>query len=233
MQRLAEGGDVRAQHWMGLMLQNRGRYDEAIHWYARAADRGDGRSANSIAFFYEHGVGRPKNLKEAMAWHQRGAALGDFGSQIRYASALRTGTVFKRDERQAFRWYSKAAAPSNDYAQRGYAYLPLAEMYEQGIGAPRDLRRAYAFAKAAELAVDDSDTQNHVKARSLQARVAARLQSADLEAAERLFETLRPDLAQWAARDSARWAGISWFILIMAAAVIFWRARRLLLRTSR
>jgi TPR repeat protein len=128
------------------MLQNRGRYDEAIHWYARAADRGDGRSANSIAFS-TNTASVDRESQEAMAWHQRGAALGDFGSQIRYASALRTGTVFKRDERQAFRWLFQGGRTEQRLCSAGYAYLPLAEMYEQGIGAPRDLRRAYAFAR--------------------------------------------------------------------------------------
>jgi tetratricopeptide (TPR) repeat protein len=222
MQLIAERGDLRAQYWMGLMLHNRGRFDEAIRWYTRAVDQGDGKSANRIAFFYEGGIGRPKDLKAAMDWHRKGATLGDFSSQIQYAYGLRSGTGLVRNEREAFRWYAKAAT-QHDYEQAGYAYLPVAEMYEEGTAVPRDLRRAYAFAKAAEPTLDDSDIQGQAKARALQARAATRLQPEDLRAAEQIFKELRPDLA----RRSVIWPGVLFLTAAFALTglVIMFRRR--------
>lgn len=221
MQQLAEAGDVRAQHWMGIMLQNRGRFDEAIEWYARAVDQGDAKSANSIAFFYAHGIGRPKDPKEALAWHRKGAQLGDFWSQVSYAAALRSGDVLAQDHREAFKWYARAAA-QRGYGQRGYAFLPLAEMYETGTGVPRDLSRAYAFAKAAELTVDDSDTANQSKARSLRERAAARLQPANLAAGEQLFEALVADAPGRGTRRSGLSTDTLLLFSILGAGILIW-----------
>lgn len=210
MQMLAEKGDVRAQHWMGLMLHNRGRYDEAINWYSRAVENGDAKSADRIAFFYERGIGRPKDLKKALAWHRKGAQLGDFQSQIAYAAALRSGEVLTRDERESFRWYARAAAQRDEYSQRGYAYLPIAEMYEEGVGVSRDLGRAYAYAQAAELTVDSSDTKSQENARSIRSNVVARLSPAELAAAERLYRNLASDALDRRDRVSRIWARRAW-----------------------
>lgn len=159
MQKLAASGDVRAQHWLGLMLHNRGRHDESIQWYSRAVENGDGKSANRIAFFYEHGIGRPRDTRQALTWHRRGAELGNFESQLRYATALRDGGILDRDDTAAFKWFAKAAA-QRGYEQRGYAYLPLAEMYEIGpavaaissalmhMQKPRSARSTIAIAQA-------------------------------------------------------------------------------------
>lgn len=221
MQLLAEKGDVRAQHWMGLMLHNRGRYDKAISWYSRALENGDAKSANRIAFFFEHGIGRPKDLNKALAWHRKGAQLGNFGSQIAYAAALRSGEVLARDDRESFQWYAKAAAQRGIYAQNGYAYLPIAEMYEEGVGIPRNLGRAFAYAQAAELTVDSSDTASQENARSLRDKVAGRLSPAELAAAERLYRSLASgalDRQEQASRIWARraWTAGAWMVSLLA-----------------
>lgn len=202
MERIAEKGDLRAQRWMGLMLHHRGRYDEAMGWYQRAAEQGDGRSAKSIAFFYDVGVGRPKDPQVGIEWHRKAAERGDFGSQLRYASALRTGTLLQRNEKEAFNWYVKAAAMSGP-AQKGYAYLPLAEMYVEGTAVPQNFRRAYAYAKAAEVTVDDSDAQSQSKARDVQRDAAARLTPGELRSAEKFLNETWPDLP----KRSVGWLG--------------------------
>jgi TPR repeat protein len=191
MQQLAASGDVRAQQWLGLMIDNRGRYDESIQWYSRAVGNGDAKSVDRIAFFYEHGIGRPKDARAALEWHRQGAELGDFSSQVRYATALRDGGILDRDETAAFKWFAKAAA-QRGYEQRGYAYLPLAEMYENGSGVRRDLIRAYAYAMAAELTVDDSDTTSLTKARTLRDRIAAQISPTERASGDRLYRTLVP-----------------------------------------
>lgn len=230
MQQLAEGGDVRAQHWLGLMLHNRGRYDEAIQWYARAVDQGDAKSANRIAFFFEHGIGRSKDAKQALAWHREAAALGDFGSQVTYADALRSGKVLDRNEQEAFRWYAEAAGQRR-YAQRGYAYLPLAELYASGAGVARDLSRAYAFARAAELTLDDSDTANRQRARSLRKKAASLLSHAELARGERQFETLAADVLE--ARDQQRMVWTKNALLFSLLAALLGMGIVLLKRTVR
>lgn len=232
MEQFAEKGDVRAQRWMGLMLRNRSRFDEAIHWYGRAVDQGDGRSAAEIADFYELGIGRPRDPREALSWHRKAAALGSTSSQIRYASALSRGTILPRNEREAFKWYLKASAGPYE---RGYAYLPIAEMYVEGRAVPRDLKRAHAYAKAAEHTVDNSDTDSLRKAASLQADVAARLRPDELKAAERLYERLWPDLVRRTQVRNQKLLEIFAFLvaLVVGVLAIGWHIGRPAGRTAR
>lgn len=225
LERLAETGDLRAQRWAALMLHNRGEYDEAIQWYRRAVDQGDGYAASQIAFFYEHGVGRAKDMREALSWHRTGAALHHANSQIRYATALREGAVIARNEQEAFRWFARAARQARNSAQLGYAYLPLAEMYKDGVGTPRDLRRAYALARAAEHTVDDSDTVSQRRAESIQTTIAARLPRSELDAAEQLFTASWPDLAARQGSGPASWVAAFVLLAIGAAGMLVWRRR--------
>ncbi len=220
MQLLAEKGDVRAQHWMGLMLHNRGKYDEAIGWYSRAVENGDAKSAERIAFFYERGLGRSKDLDKALSWHLKGAQLGDFQSQIAYAAALRNGEVLARNEREAFRWYAKAAA-QRGYSQRGYAYLPIAEMYARGAGVRRDLGRAYTYARAAELTVNESDARNKKEARTLYRAIRKRLSPEELANAKRLYNELVPD-----ASDPLPGTWILSLLIVCFMSFVIWKNRR-------
>jgi TPR repeat protein len=199
---------------MGLMLRNRSRYDEAIHWYGLAVAQGDGQSATEIARIYEHGIGRPSDAREALRWHGKAAALGSASSQIRYASALRHGAFLSRNEREAFKWYLKASVAPYE---QGIAKLAVAEMYVEARAVPRDLKRAYAYAKAAERSLDSSATESRRKTRSLQTDLAARLRPDELSAAERLYERLWPDLVR---RTQARGQKLKeLFALLMALAV--------------
>src|SRR2546430_9860243 len=49
MQEIAESGDVRAQAWMGLMMQNQGRRAESKQGWLRAAERGNLWAMSSFA----------------------------------------------------------------------------------------------------------------------------------------------------------------------------------------
>ena len=196
MTRVAESGDVRAQRWMALMLHNRGRYQEAIDWYSRAVDKGDGYAAGQIASFYEHGIGVPENKTEATKWLLKGALLGDRGSQRQYAFALRTGEHIRRDVEQAFAWYLSAARQRDPYA-----YLPLAEMTAVGEGTERDLIKAYAFSRAAEEAGDSSET---APATDFKRNLGDKLTPSEIARAESYFAALRPDLVRRQAKGDQK-----------------------------
>jgi TPR repeat protein len=192
MSRIADKGDVRAQRWMGLMLHNGGRYREAMSWYVRAVNQGDGYAAGQIADFHSHGIGVPEDRVEATKWLLRGALLGDSGSQRDYASALRSGEHVRADAGRAFAWYLSAAKQRDRYA-----YFPLAEMAAAGEGTERNLIRAYAFAKAAEESGDSSET---ARATNLKVDLRKKLTRPDIAQAEAQFAALRPDLVERRAR---------------------------------
>ena len=128
---------------------------------------------------------------------------------LAYAAALRSGEVLARDDRESFHVCESGSA-TRDYAQLGYAFLPIAKMYEEGVGVSRDLGQAYAYAQAAELTVDNSDTQSQESARSIRNNVVARLSPAKLAAAERLYRNLASDALDRRDRASQIWVRRAW-----------------------
>jgi TPR repeat protein len=49
---------------------------EAVRWYRKAAERGDGQSQYNLAVFYFHGRGLEANRDEARKWFERARDSG-------------------------------------------------------------------------------------------------------------------------------------------------------------
>src|SRR5208337_1204151 len=70
VRRCAEAGDVKAQAELGLTYEYglagvQRDLSEALKWYRRAAEQGDGSAAHSLAGMYFEGRGVEKNYSEA------------------------------------------------------------------------------------------------------------------------------------------------------------------------
>ncbi len=184
MEELARSGNVKAQTWYGLMLQNRSRFSEALYWYTLSAEVGQIFAIQQAAFLYERGLGTPRDIAKAMEWHRLGAELGDATSQMRYGSALLHGVGVQKDEAQGFRWYRAAA----DQKYR-YASLGLAKLYDAGVGTERDPIAAYIYAEIAEYESRGSDKSGRDEAQALKERLRAELTPAQIERAlERVYQ---------------------------------------------
>lgn len=149
MEEIASTGDVRAEAWMGLMLQNRGRREESKVWWRKAAAQNDPWAISMLGRM----LLRDSQDEEAAHWYRRGAVAGSASAQQAYASLLLAGRGVARNENEAVRWLEAAADQHS-----AYAYIPLAELYEAGRGTDRDPIEAYALATIAEVALDDSES---------------------------------------------------------------------------
>jgi TPR repeat protein len=183
MQEIAESGDVRAQAWMGLMLQNQGRRAESKQWWLRAAERGNLWAMTSLAQM----ASTDGDIVEATKWVRRGAEAGHASSQASYGNLLATGRGVEKDEREAVRWYIEALSRGERRVS-----LSLAEAYDQGKGVPRDAVEAYALATVAESAISSSDEDGRQQAAKLKARLSEELSpEREEQAARRAREILK------------------------------------------
>jgi TPR repeat protein len=137
MEEIARASNVRAEAWMGLMLQNKGRRLEAKVWWRRAAEKGDPWAISSLAAMHL----TDKEDEEAVRWYKRGAELGELDAQNTYAWLLLQGRGVDKDEQAAAREYLAAALRGH-----GYSILDVAKLYASGTGVTRDPVEAYAFA---------------------------------------------------------------------------------------
>jgi TPR repeat protein len=175
MERLAKTGDVRAEAWFALMLQNRGRWAEAESWWARAAEKGNFFAIGSLARKHEH----DREYEEAMRWYRRGAELGSPSSQTAYATYLARGEHVPQDKKEAVRWYSAAAKQGSRYA-----FLPLAKLLLEQSGAPVDRVEILALTIAATRDQDSLDGKMVAEADTLARHLRTQMSADDVTRAE-------------------------------------------------
>jgi hypothetical protein len=219
MEEIARTGDVRAEAWMGLMLQHKGRRLEAKEWWRRAAEKGNLWAIRSLASMHR----RDKEYEEAARWLARGADGGHVDSMVEFAFLLLKGQGVSKDERAAAQWYSTAAARGHKYS-----YVALAELYASGTGVPRDAVEAYVLVGMAEANFDHSDSAMYgAHLAELKTKIEKDLSPTQLAAATVRVDALRPDLR-------ARGLGKQILLILMAlglgtllAIVVYRGARRL------
>jgi hypothetical protein len=91
---------------------------EAVKWYGKAAEKGDGWSQNKLAFCYANGIGLEKDYKKALEWYRKAAdkengdAIGNVGW------CYETGNGVAKDENEALKWYVQAAKKKNSWAEK-------------------------------------------------------------------------------------------------------------------
>lgn len=114
MKPLAEKGDAKAQHNLGLMYDyGRGipqDYTKALTWYRRAAGQGMPESQHNLGLMYERGQGVPQNYGEAVTWYRRAADQGMRESQVNLGVLYYKGQGVSRDYVLAHMWLDLAAS---------------------------------------------------------------------------------------------------------------------------
>lgn len=114
MKPLAENGDVKAQHNLGVMYDyGRGRPQDstnALKWYRSAAEHGFPESQHNLGHMYYQGQGVPQNYAEAAKWYRRAADQGMADSQVNLGIMYYHGQGVSRDYVLAHMWLSLAAS---------------------------------------------------------------------------------------------------------------------------
>jgi hypothetical protein len=138
----AAAGDARSQFNLAAQLEQEQNYDEAIKWYNRAAAQGFRSAELNLAQMYENGIGVKQNKAEARKRYRKLASLGDGEARWRAARLA----AADQDYAEALQLYNRSI---RDGDQR--ALVELGQMYEQGRGVPKDVRRAVElYERAAE-----------------------------------------------------------------------------------
>lgn len=114
MKPLAEKGDAKAQHNLGVMYDyGRGfpqDYSRALKWYRRAADQGIPDAQHNLGLMYYYGQGVPQNFIEAARWYRRAADQGMPDSQVNLGIMYYNGQGVSQDYVLAHMWLNLAAS---------------------------------------------------------------------------------------------------------------------------
>ena len=141
---LAEEGDARAQHYLGIMYANGEGVAQddrqAAYWFQKSAGQGNSQSQYHLGILYANGAGVPEDDPQAVHWFRKSAEQGDARAQFNLGVMYEFGEGVPEDDRQAVSWYRQAAEQGYARAQFG-----LGQMFADGAGTPRDNIRAYAW----------------------------------------------------------------------------------------
>jgi len=145
---LAESGDAKAQHRLGIMYQN-GRgvpqsYEEAAKWYRKAAEQGLPDAMNSLASRYLKGGGVPKDQQKALALYKKASELGDIDAPFNIGIIYAQGFGVETDNEEALRWYKLASKRGHVAANHNAGIF-----YRDGTGTPQDIEKALQFFRQA------------------------------------------------------------------------------------
>jgi TPR repeat protein len=141
-ERAAEGGNAKAQFYLGVLLESgaRGAADPAAAaagWFRKAAEQGHTEAQYRLGLVVFQGRGVKRDRNEAAQWFEAAATGGLADAQYNLGLIYETGAGVVRDAGRAAGWYEKAADQGI-----GGAQLQLSLLYARGKGVPRDPVRA-------------------------------------------------------------------------------------------
>jgi TPR repeat protein len=158
---------------------------EAMKFYKKAADCGNGEAKFRIGLLYETGKGVGRNYAKAREWYT--AAAGDRVSAAMYRVGYlhEKGLGVKANMKEAEKWYRKAADAGDSWSQ-----LYFGDKCEHGRGVPVDLISAHVWYNLASKGMGSEELWK--KAKSAKERVALTLSAEDLARAEKMAREWRP-----------------------------------------
>lgn len=141
--------DNEAQFRLGAMFFN-GRpeigllpdYEQALEWYEKAAEGGNGHAENNLGMMYYHGLGVGQNYELAFSWFQKASARKEVNAISSMGNCYYNGRGVEKDYVKAAECYSKAA-------NLGYAHSQgtLGMMYMEGKGVEQNYTKAVYWMK--------------------------------------------------------------------------------------
>jgi TPR repeat protein len=100
-------------------LWDAGNNKRAFSLFAKAAERKESISYNTLGYFYDHGIGVKKNQEKALYWYKRAARVGDYVAQHNIGLCyLNIGNI----ERARF-WLNRSVANGDEAAMESLQKL--------------------------------------------------------------------------------------------------------------
>ena len=85
------------------------KYDIALKWYQKLADKGNAAALNNLGVMYENGRGVEANIKTAFKYYLKAAELGDEYGQLNVAYLYLDGDGTIKNKGEALKWIKKSA----------------------------------------------------------------------------------------------------------------------------
>lgn len=143
----AEQGNDDAQLVYGITFEMEKNYQNALVWFRKAGEQGNGEALYTIARFYAEGHGVTKDYGKAFEYYMKSAKQGYDLGMLWVGNFYLYGQpeVVDRNVYEAKKWYEKSAELGNTRAM-----VHLSELYIEGVGIAKNIATAYSWFKKAK-----------------------------------------------------------------------------------
>ncbi|EGB07814.1 hypothetical protein AURANDRAFT_27542, partial [Aureococcus anophagefferens] len=134
----ADRGDAAAQNRLGALLHSEEKFEEAVRYYALAANQGYAAGELNLGSCYGNGQGTEVDLGKARYWYARAAAKGHETAITFLGSAYRLGRFgLVKSDKKAAKIYRRAVELGDVDAM-----AHLGDLYRTGSGVKLDKKKA-------------------------------------------------------------------------------------------
>jgi len=98
-------------------------FEEAAHWYRKAAEQGDAMAQLCLGSCFVSGRGVPESEVEAVPWFKKAVHQGLLDAQYRLGMMYELGCCVMQSDVEALRWYEQAANQGHAQAAEKLALL--------------------------------------------------------------------------------------------------------------
>lgn len=159
----AAKGDPEVQTDLGMAMEDGFIFDpnpdRAREWYLKAALQGYARGQTFLGVCFDRPCGGVRDYKQARLWYEKAALQGDARGQRLLARLYEFGYGGGINAPEADRWYLAARNSYRKLLDQGvlYAAKPMADLYYDGRGGPKDDNQARSlYTLAAGIGNDDA-----------------------------------------------------------------------------
>lgn len=146
---LAGHGDSEAMSSLGAMyyagIGVEKDIDESVHWFSRAAEKGNLNAMYNLGYIYLKGEGVAEDPTKAHYWLTRSAEAGNSKAQSILGYMHYSGKHGLLDYEKALKWFQKAAEKGEAKAQYN-----LGVMHSNGHGMQQNFKAAHMWFTVAE-----------------------------------------------------------------------------------
>ena len=178
---LADEGNAAAMNNLGCLENDESK---AFEWFRKAADKNDNVALKNVARYYRFGIATDKDERKALEYYTKSANQGYIDAIIELANLYRRGYCTEKNIDESIKWYEIAISKGHIesmlnlaelYTELGdtqkaihyykkaaesgneSAILKLGQIYEEGIGIPKEHNTAvFWYRKAAANGNEDA-----------------------------------------------------------------------------
>jgi len=111
-------GNAEAQYEFGDFYHTTDHFEDAFHWFEKAANQGLPHAQHTLAVYLLNGIGTEKDIPQAVDWLKKAVESGHVGAKVRLGAAYIEGIGVSLNKEKGISLLQEAANEGNEEAKK-------------------------------------------------------------------------------------------------------------------